>query len=33
VIQPGHALIRRILQRGIDRGEFARWTWTTGVQL
>jgi AcrR family transcriptional regulator len=22
VIQPGHALIRRILQRGIDRGEF-----------
>ena len=23
VIQPGHALIRRILQRGVDRGEFA----------
>jgi AcrR family transcriptional regulator len=22
VVQPGHALIRRILQRGIDRGEF-----------
>ncbi len=22
VIQPGHALIRRIMQRGIDRGEF-----------
>ena len=22
VIQPGHSLIRRILQRGIDRGEF-----------
>ena len=23
VVNPGHALIRRILQRGIDRGEFA----------
>ena len=23
VIQPGHSLIRRILQRGMDRGEFA----------
>jgi TetR/AcrR family transcriptional regulator len=23
VIQPGQALIRRILQRGVDRGEFA----------
>ena len=22
VVQPGHALIRRVLQRGIDRGEF-----------
>ena len=22
VIEPGHALIRRILQRGVDRGEF-----------
>jgi TetR/AcrR family transcriptional regulator len=23
VVQPGHALLRRILQRGVDRGEFA----------
>jgi len=23
VVQPGHLLLRRILQRGIDRGEFA----------
>ena len=23
VVRPGHALLRRILQRGIDRGEFA----------
>lgn len=33
VIQPGKALIRRVLQRGIDRGEFRPMDMTHGVYL